>query len=55
MIKNTKIRNILYSLFVVVIVGLIIYGILIVRKNANSSVSTFTNDGYALYLTPNSI
>lgn len=55
MIKNTKIRNVFYSLFVVVIVGLIIYGILIVRKNANSSVSTFTNDGYALYLAPNSI
>ena len=55
MVKSSKLRNILYSLFVVVIVGLAIYGVLIVRRNANSSVNTFTSDGYAIYLTPNSI
>ena len=55
MVKSSKLRNILYSLFVVVIVGLVIYGVLIVRRNANSSVNTFTSDGYAIYLTPNSI
>ena len=55
MVKSSKVRNIFYALFVTIIVGIVIYGILIVHKNANSSVNKFTSDGYALYLAPNSI
>ena len=48
-------RKIAYSLFVVAILGIIAFGIYIVRRNANLSVNTFTFDGYAIYLSPNSI
>ena len=55
MVKSNKLRKILYSLFVVAIIGVIAYGVIFVYQNATASVSTFTSDGYALYLSPNSI
>ena len=53
--KNSKFKKVGYVLFVVGILGIIGYGALIVYRNANISVNTFTSDGYALYLKSNNI
>ena len=52
---NNKLRNILYSIFVVAIVGVIIWAGSYIFSNSNASSETFISDGYTLYLSPNSI
>ena len=52
---NSKLRNILYSVFVVAIVGIIIWAGSYIFSNSNASSETFISDGYTLYLSPNSI
>lgn len=55
MTKKAGLNKILYIVFVAIIIGVIAYGALIVFKNKNTMVSTFTSDGYAVYLSPNNM